>query len=577
MTSYSLRGALIAGCLVLLFAGGCGKSENPTVATVGDYEIKAAEVDEYLARLRMTFPSSQEEYNKRRELVDSLIITRLLIQGAYEMGIDQSPEVAQALAANQQKFLMSSLYEKHIAGRLEPTDAEVQDYYNRLEHRVRASHILVTDLDTARALFERIMNGENFEQLAFDYSIDPDAKRNKGDLGYFLWGATVDAFQETAFSMEPGEVSPPVKSRFGYHIIKVVDKQPNESRQDFATMERSIRSQITMRRSATLTQEYFDLLKTRYPVVIDTSTCEYLMHKREVIYPPVVLANLPRNDFDLEALDRNEKELIIATWAGNQMPVFEYLDLLKRRIPARFRPDLDHYDSLASIVFEMKKEDILIKEALAEGLDNEEHYLQQVRVFKELNMADIMKNDSIATPPPPDDAALREYYEQNIAEFTTGAKIHIHEILLSDELTARQLVREIKSLNDFKKKATELTERPGRRGKGGDMGYIEKKWYPDIFEIADNTAIGRIGGPVLTGGKYSIFYVVDRIEPEIKDFLSVKRNIADKVTRQRKEDAIHTWVDERMKVTEIEIDEKALWDTIDEEKYVVVAVDTTGA
>ncbi len=566
MNNKWLKGLLIVAPLVLLIVGGCGKSENPTVARVGDYEIKAEELNQYFAQVPMAFASAEEEYNKRREIIDSMIVTRLLIQGAYELNIDRVDDLARAVAANKDRFLMGVLYNKHIVAKVDPTEAELKDYYNNLENRIRISHIIVTDADTAQMLFERVKNGENFEQLAFDYSVDPDAKRNKGDLGYLLWGATVDEFQEVAFRMEPGEISPPVKTNYGYHIIKVVDKKPNENRADFDSMKESIKNQLSRRKAMALMQDYFAMLKTKFPVVIDTATCDYLMHKREQLYPPQILAGLPRNDFDVDALDRNEKELVLATWQNGQITLMEYLSRIKD-VPEFMRPDLDDYDSLATIVFELKKQEFLTSEAMAEGLDQDEDYLKQVRMFKEFNMADIMKNDSIQSPPPPEEADLRNYYEEHIDEFTTPAKYHVHEILLSDEMKARKLAGEIRSLNEFKQKAAELTERPGKRSRQGDLGFIEKMWYPEIFEAAEKVGIGRIGGPVVTGNKYSIFYVVEKTEPEIKDFLDVKRRINDKLLVERKNQAIQTWIDERLKITSVDVDEDAIWSTIDTDKY----------
>ncbi|UCG61211.1 MAG: peptidylprolyl isomerase [Candidatus Zixiibacteriota bacterium] len=566
MNSNRLKGLMIIVPLVMLVAGGCGKSGNQTVARVGDYEIKTEELNQYFSQMPVTFGSAEEEYNKRREILDSMIVTRLLIQGAYELNIDKVDDLARAVAANKDRFLMGVLYNKHIVSKVEPTEAEMRDYYNHLENRLRVSHIIVTDPDTAQMLFERVKNGENFEQLAFEYSIDPDAKRNKGDLGYLLWGATVDEFQQAAFAMEPGQVSRPVKSRYGYHIIKVVDKKPNENRGEFDVMEETIKNQLMRRKSMALMEEYFDALKLKYPVAIDTATCDYLMHKREQLYPPQVLAGLPRSDFDIEALDRNEKELVLATWQGGQVTLLEYLTRIKD-VPQAIRPNLDDYDSLATVVFELKKQEILTSEALAEGLDQDEEYLKQLRMFKEFNMADIMKNDSIQSPPPPEEADLRKYYEENLDEFTTPAKFRVHEILLSDEMKARKLAGEIRSLSEFKQKAAELTERPGKRSRQGDLGFIEKAWYPEIFEAADKIGIGRIGGPVATGNKYSIFYVVDKTEPEIKDFLDVKRRINDKLLVERKNQAIQIWIDERLKTTSVDVDEDAIWATIDVSKY----------
>ncbi len=578
MNNRMLSLILVVFSLMVLVFSGCGKSGDTPVATVGDYDITTDEFGEYFQRANMTFPSAQEEYNKKREILDSMIVTRLLIQGAYEKNIDKVEDLARAVAANKDKFLVSTLYKLHIADKAEPSEAEMKDFYNHLENKVRVAHILIEDMDTAQAVFERVKSGENFEQLAFDYSIDPDAKRNKGDLGYFLWGATVDEFQQTAFAMAPGEVSPPVKSRFGYHIIKLIDKIPNDGRGEYAAMKESIKNQILRRKSMDLTQQYFEELKKKYPIAIDTATCDYIIHKREQLYPPQLLATLPRNDFDLDQLDRNEKELVMATWDGGQVSLMQYLSQVKN-IPANFRPEFDDYDSVGAVVFELLKLDILTKESIAEGLDKDKDYVKTMRMFKEFNMADIMKNDSIITPPAPDEDALRQYYNENIAEFTTPAKVHIHEILLSDEMQATRTLKQIKSFDAFKKAAAELTERPGRRNRNGDMGYIEEKWYPELFEAAMNTAEGRKGGPVMVGGKYSIFYVVDKVEPEVKDFLEVKRLINDRLVKEAKGNAIQAWVDERMKTTAIEVDEDAIWATIETEKYTEPepVADTTGS
>ena len=559
--------------LTAIMISGCGKSGGDTLATVGSDKITAENLNEIFSRIRLSFPTAQDEFNKRREMVDSLIVTRLLIQGAYEKGIDRVEELSRIIMGSRDKFLLDALYQKHIADKSEPQEAEIRDFYNHLEYKLRASHILVEDADTAQMIFDKVKAGEDFEQFAFDYSIDPQAKRNKGDLGFFVWGAMVDGFQEAVFAMEPGEISPPVQSRFGYHIIKLVDKMPNDQRVDFAQMKEPIREQVANRKRMALIEEYFEGVKARYPVTVDTATCDYLLKKREMMYPPQVLPSLPRNDFDDEQLDRNERELVIAHWDGGQLTVYEYLTLV-RSLSANIRPDFDNYDSLAVIIFELKKPDILSLDALRDGLDQDQVFMDKMKMFKELNMADMMKNDSIPLPPSPDEGMIRQYYDEHLDEFTDPAKVHVYEILLSDEMKARKLAKEIKSLKAFKKKATELTERPGNRSKGGDLGFIRRDWYPEIYDLAIKTSVGAIGGPVVTSRKYSIFYVIDKIESQVKDFLGVKKPIIETLRHQQKNDAIQTWIDERLKSTSIDIDEEAIWATIKMDRY--AAVDTLG-
>ncbi|MFH1373285.1 MAG: peptidylprolyl isomerase [bacterium] len=566
---------IVIGIMAGSLLTGCGKSGGDVVAVVGDYEIRLEEFEKTYG-FSFQFPTAEDEFSTRQMALDSAIITRLLIQTAYEKNIDQLEELSRVVLANKDKFLIATLLERKIGDRSVPSEAELKEYYNRLEYKVKASHILVKDSGLAAQLVEQISNGESFEMLAYNHSEDKSAQKNRGDLGFFIWGTMIDEFQRAAFAMEPGEVSPPVKSRYGYHIIKVVDRLPNEQRSSYEAMRSSLVDQVTRQKSNRFGEQYFEEIKTRYQVTIDNSTCEYLMHKREVLYPPTVLAGLPRNDFDQEQLDRNEKELILGTWDGGQMSLGKYLDLAGKSIPLNVRPDFDDYDSLAATIFRLNVNNILIVEAHREGIDNDPDYVDQIRFFKELAMAEIMKDDSLPAPPAPDEATVRQYYDDNQELFTEQAKIHIHEMLLSDELKAKRLKKGVRSLEAFKEIASNNTERSGKRIGGGDLGYIERRWFPAVFDAAWKTPIGGIGGPVHNqDGKYVLFYVVDKVDSQLKDYLGQKRSIIQSLTDERKKEVFAAWVEDRRQSTEIIVNEDVLWSTIDMSKY--TTVDTTGA
>ena len=90
--------------------------------------------------------------------------------------------------------------------------------------KVRASHILVKTLDEANKLLEEIQNAADFAELAAKHSLGP-AGRNGGDVGFFGKGMMVKPFEDAAFSMEVGEVSAPVETQFGWHLVKLLDKK----------------------------------------------------------------------------------------------------------------------------------------------------------------------------------------------------------------------------------------------------------------------------------------------------------------------------------------------------------------
>lgn len=130
---------------------------------------------------------------------------------------------------NEMLLLINELQDS-IVNSVEVSDAEIEKYYNEnkdrftVEEQVEASHILVEDEETAKEILNKLNNGSDFAELAKEYSLDGSASRG-GNLGFFPRGRMVKPFEEAAFALQVGEISEPVKTDFGYHIIKVTDRQ----------------------------------------------------------------------------------------------------------------------------------------------------------------------------------------------------------------------------------------------------------------------------------------------------------------------------------------------------------------
>ena len=124
------------------------------------------------------------------------------------------------------------------------TDKELKDNY---KPEIKASHILVKDEATAKKVKEELGQGKSFEELAKQYSEDTGSKEKGGDLGYFTAGKMVKEFEDAAYKLKKDEVSEPVKSQFGYHIIKVTDiKEPEKS---FEQSKADIKKEIVQKKT----------------------------------------------------------------------------------------------------------------------------------------------------------------------------------------------------------------------------------------------------------------------------------------------------------------------------------------
>ena len=350
---------LIVLVLPGLFLIGCGEDNNNLVlAEVGPDKIHAVLLNEIFDRQTQPFDSFEEELEFRRAILDSLIIQQLLIQEAYRLGLDASEEVNRLVLANKGEFLLDVLYLREIEDKVSVDEEEVRALYDSLEYKVKPSHILVKDEETALVLFDSLENGADFGDLAVNHSIDPSAKQNRGELDYTVWGRTVMPFSEAIFNLNPGEISRPFKTNFGWHIARVEDRIPNDERKSFELMRQSLEETVKNGYRAQLMDSFLTVIEERFPITVDKATIEYLIHKRETLYPPQLLESMPKNDFDLRQLDRHEKELILATWEGGQITLGQYLTMIQKQRP-EVRPDLDDYDKMAEFIFHQNVRNIL--------------------------------------------------------------------------------------------------------------------------------------------------------------------------------------------------------------------------
>ncbi|WP_174616072.1 peptidylprolyl isomerase [Virgibacillus ihumii] len=137
------------------------------------------------------------------------------------------------------------LLEQAIYEDVNVTEDEIKEQYDRMKTEVQAQHILVDDKKTAKEIKNKLNNGKNFAQLAKEYSKDKSNASKGGKLGYFSVGEMAPAFEDAVFSMKKGEISDPVQTQFGYHIIKVTDKREKEKDiGEYKDMKDDIRRQI---------------------------------------------------------------------------------------------------------------------------------------------------------------------------------------------------------------------------------------------------------------------------------------------------------------------------------------------
>lgn len=271
--------------IVIFLVIGCG---DDVVAIVNEEKITKSELDrrvEQYVVMRGHDPDSEEGevylVLYRDEVLEQLIVEKLYFQEARRRNLTADKESAKReLDKFKAQFASEEDYEKTLAERrmtekevltifqneqifnqlfeevtkdITDTSRDLQQYYeeNKAEFyqdtRIRARNIVVNTEEEALAIIERLDNGEDFGQLAVELSIDPTAKENKGDVGYFDQGSPlVGEFKEAAFKLKVGEYTKkPVQTVYGYHVILVEDIIEGFQR-TFEEVEQELRNRFIM-------------------------------------------------------------------------------------------------------------------------------------------------------------------------------------------------------------------------------------------------------------------------------------------------------------------------------------------
>ena len=295
------------------------KISDVTVATVNGTAITQDDFDIEMERVRSQFARQGRQLNEsqlanmKRGLLETLINRELLYQESQKRGVkivdkevDDQVDIVKKRFPNENEFkaallkmniseaeLKSQIREsmaiqlfidKFLVHEVKVAEAEVKDFYKdnpdmfKQPEQIKASHILIkvgieADEPTKDKANKKIIEiqkklnaGENFSALAKEFSEGPSNIKG-GDLGYFNRGQMVKPFEEAAFKLKPGEVSDIVETRFGYHLIKVVDKKP-ESVVSFENVKDKIAQYMEQEKKGKVIQT--DIEKLKQKAVIET-------------------------------------------------------------------------------------------------------------------------------------------------------------------------------------------------------------------------------------------------------------------------------------------------------------------
>jgi len=547
------RYCFFALCVLLICSVffSCAKKEK-IIAKIGDQRITTEQFNKkFESAVGTKYDSPEQELAMRKNFLDRMIEEKLLVTAAYEQKLDTATDINQMLESQKMDLLVKQLYTIEVLDKATISENELKDYYETLGHEIQIKHILLNDKSQAEKLYDRLKKGEEFEKLASQYSGDKSTKDKGGDLGF-------------VFNSKVGDISKPIETFYGWHIIKIEDKRENEQK-PFEQVKDGLKANLQRARQQEIGYKYIEEFKKKINFEIVSDTKEKLLaplaqeESGDSVSPPIAI-------WDPTKVTPEEQELVLVKYKGGEYKVSDFIEEFNKLPPMR-KPRINDSNTLELWVWQLFLPSFLYQEAKDRGLDKTEGYQQEEEELKEQKLAENMRYGVLFKDIDASEEEIKEFYEKNKEMYVKDAEVKVREILLKTKAEAQDLLDRIKAGEDFSKLAEKMTIRETAKATGGDLGYIKKTRYPELFDYAMKLKKGDLGGPLFVqdfkyGKGWSIIEILDKKGGEQQSLDEVKALVANRIKGEKKMKTFEDFLSEMKEKLNVEIYEDVLESTL---------------
>jgi parvulin-like peptidyl-prolyl isomerase len=427
----------------------------------------------------------------------------------------------------EDKLMVNSLYEEVVIKRSDISEAELRQYYDKMGTEIKARHILVQTEEIADTVLERLNAGEEFDQMATIYSEDPGSKDIGGDLGWFGRGRMIEPFEEAAFSLKEGEVSEPVSTRFGYHIIRV-DSIREAELEPYEEIKEGIRSRLIKQKRDRLASEFLDQMTDRASITIDEGVLDIMAKK----VPAEEAESHPFAPPTLPELTEDEANLPFIRFADTTITAGQALESAKS---FQRPPSFANKEAVKEYFEGIVVNDLLKLEARRRHLDRRPDVARSVINRKYQLYANELSRVEIEEQVPrrPTEEEMEAFFLANKDQYASAPRAEVSEILVPTLQEAQDIKKQIEEGADFAELARKHSTHSSNRN-DGYLGTFVKGRYPE-FDLVFGMEAESITDPIEVEDGFAVLKV-HKIEPSVqKEFEEVKSRLRIDLIRQAKE------------------------------------------
>lgn len=516
------------------------------IVIVGNYKILLGEFSErYFNYLNAT--GIKDNPFTRRSILNNMINETLLTHYDDNSKILNDKNFKDEIGWSKKQTILAYLKDQEVYAKITVTDDELRDAFLRSNENIAARHLYATTEEEANNLFELLKIGIDFDFLAAQIFTDSTLRNNGGYLGYFSWGDMDPAFEDAAYSLDIGEISHPVKTTYGYSIIKLEDRvsHPLLTETEFIQKKSHLERALKIKKKKTSERDYLNKIYNRKKTTFNDENIKELF--------------LSLTETQLSSIENRKlktSSLLCAKYEGKS---YTQSEILKRinELPIYHKEKIISFDKLTSAIEGFIVQDKLLGIAKSKGYDT----LPVVKdAYKNLNEYILLKykKNEIADRTEIPDSLIHNYYKENLHLFSSEDELNVQEIIVTDKSLADSIRLLLDNGGEFGILAKQYSIRKWSAENNGVMGYAPLSRFGMLKEKFWNSPISEIIGPIAIGNIYGLFKVLDRKPGKPKDFNVTKDQVAQALKLEQRNKIIMDYIENLWKKVNIQVDESTL-------------------
>ncbi len=566
MVAWRQRGLLALSLWLMWTAfwwAGCARQKDPVLATVNGIPIRYSDVLWELRDHGRLRPGESPSRNQVEQMLKRLVERKLKYLEGMRRGYDKDPQVAPFLEAQERDLAYKLFRQEKVIDKL-ISDEDLWAFYKRGAQRVRIRHILIRVPEgaspdeelKARNRIEdirtQVLAGASFAEMASRYSDEAQTAPQGGDWGFIRRGTGRfdSVFYDIAFSLRPGELSKPFRTRVGWHLV-LCEAREEPSKADFRARKAALREQLLQERASEIDSAMYSLrdrLFQRYRVRFHEDAIALLRERiqssaRDSSGVPQRQGITVSRQFS--KVQPQDLPLTLCSWDGGSYTVGELVQEVEQRKEYR-RPLFATEQDLRDWLMRIASIRVITAEAFRLGYHRRPEVREEIDRRREILVASRFDSEEIIKPAMQySDEELRTFYESQPERFREPEKAKVQEIFIrGDRALAERVAQMAKAGADFEELARKYNERSITKGKNGWLGYISADMYGDVGKTALQLKPGQVAGPIPMGSNFSIIRVVDRKPSYQLSFEEARPKVRAAYIQDRREQLEAKWLAE---------------------------------